>query len=306
MTRHHKKIANKRTRKHRKYIGGADQQVNANLGANLGEVNSGNGTEQINAPPKSNDGIDSGTEQINNENADSGALSAAKDVASGALDTVLDVGNSAVGLVTDKAKDIAEKTTAVVADKAMDTLDTGIKLLNDPELEQQAEHAIQESGHLATELVKATQEPIREGILGSVDTAKEAAQQVASSSLNIATNTLKAVPGVGAAVVVVDDVGQLALMGNSLLKLFSKFVGTFTNVSNKALDVVNKTMDKTNNNSMPPSSVLRGGTSQLGGMIDDRNRTFNRIENSLNDFQQSHRNTKKHNKQKRTKTKKAY
>lgn len=303
MTRHHKKIANKRTRKYKKYVGGADAQVNANLS----NVNSAKGTEQINVPSKPNDGIDSGTEQINNQTVESsvGVLGTAKDVASSALGTAVDVGNTAVGLVTDKAKDIAEKTTAVVADKAMDTLETGIKLLNNPELEQQAEHAIQESGHLAAELVKATQEPIREGILGSVDTAKEAAQQVASSSLNIATNTLKAVPGVGAAVVVVDDVGQLALMGNSLLKLFSKFVGTFTNASNKALDVVNKTMDKSNN-SMQPNNVLRGGTSQLGGIIDDRNRTFNRIENSLNDFQQSHRNTKKHNKQKRSKTRKVY
>jgi len=212
----------------------------------------------------------------------------------GVFGTVVDAGKTATGVVIGKATSVVDKAKDIVVDKAQNTLTTSIHLLNNPDLEIEAEHAIKESGHLAAELVQATQEPIKAGILGTVDTAKAAAQQVASSTLGIAVNTAKAIPGVGAVVVAVDDVGLVMQMGNSLLKLGAKGVETFTNVSGKAIDVINRSIKKPNISPVP----LSQGGGALKIIIGERQKTLKRINKTIFDFDKPY-NARKYKKTKK-------
>jgi hypothetical protein len=208
----------------------------------------------------------------------------ANNVISGTENFVAKTANEAASNIVESAEKAAEGA-----------LTTAIHTLNNPELEAEAVNAIKTSGHIATEIVQAANEPIKEGIADTIETMEESAKKAGPAMVRAGIDTVEAVPVLGTVILLADEVNQLAKVAVAGSNVFTKAFQTFANVSSKVMDVVTKTT-----NIQSPIGVQK----QMGGMIKERNEIIKRVDKSISKFESPIINThtrkyniqKKHNK----------
>jgi hypothetical protein len=212
----------------------------------------------------------------------------AKNAISGTEEFVANTANEAASVIVESTKKAAEEA-----------LTSAIHTLNNPELEAEAVNAVKTSGHIATEIVQAAKEPIKEGISDTIETMEESAKKAGPAMVRAGVDTVEAVPVLGTVILLADEVNQLAKVAVAGSNVFTKAFQTFANVSSKVMDVIST-------NTKLPSVVQK----QMGGMIKERNEIIKRVDKSISNFESPiiNTHTRKHNIQKkynkRIKTKK--
>lgn len=204
----------------------------------------------------------------------------AKNAISGTEDFVANTAKEAASVVVESTEKAAEEA-----------LTSAIHTLNNPELEAEAVNAIKTTGHIASEIVQAANEPIKEGIADTIETMEESAKKAGPAMVRAGIDTVEAIPVLGTAILLADEVNQLAKVAVAGSNVFTKAFQTFSNVSSKVMDVITKSSTQT------PSVVQK----QMGGMIKERNEIIKRVNKSIRKFESPsiYTHTRKYNIQKK-------
>ena len=168
-----------------------------------------------------------------------GVVDFAKSAASSAKTNITNVGSSFLTSVTNKATGILNTAKGVVWDKTQ----TAIQALNNPVIEAKAEHAIDEAGVLATKLTDAVKEPVEKSVSNTIDVATKAAEKAGPAVVRAGIDFVEAVPVLGTAVLLADEVHQLVKIGDAGLKVAATAVegaGEVADAVKGVLDEVNR------------------------------------------------------------------
>ena len=225
-------------------------------------------------------------------NQEPSILDLAKNAASGTAAAASNVGSAAISLVTTKAKDVVANAEHMLEEKAK----SAIHLLNDPVVEAQADKAIDEAGRLATKLVHATEDPIKESINTTIDTVEVAAKKAGPAFVRAGIDMVEAVPVLGTAILLADEVHQLTKIADAGLNVVSTGFQGASKVASAVSGVINEPATAQIN----PAAQSPQVTPQIGGMIRQRKSILKRVDRSIREFTKARkvRNMKK-NKTKR-------
>ena len=243
-----------------------------------------------------------------------------KSVASTTASSISKVGSfvasSVVSSVNNTATGILNTAKGVVRDKTQ----IAIQALNNPVVEAKAEHAIDEAGVLATKLTNAVKAPIEKSLNNTIDVAEKAAEKAGPAFVRAGIDFVEAIPVLGTAVLLADEVNQLVKIGDSGLKVVTaaaEGVGEVAQAVKEVIDdptsvvtpmssvtpisaIAPTSLDTSVSSSQPPRTTLDATTirpeqiprsipgepnvKQYGGLIRKRKSILRRIDRSVREF----------------------
>jgi hypothetical protein len=214
---------------------------------------------------------------IPNQAVEPGVVDFAKSAASSAKTNISNVGSSVLSFASDKATGLLNTTKGFVWDKTQ----TAIQTLNNPVAEAKAEHAIDEAGVLATKLTDAVKEPIQNTVNNTIEVAEKAAEKAGPAFVRAGIDFIEAVPVLGTAVLMADEVHQLVKIGDAGLKVAAtaaEGVGEVADAVKNVLDAPTPVNTPVNTPTEQPK------INQFGGLIRKRKSILRRIGRSVREF----------------------
>jgi hypothetical protein len=242
---------------------------------------------------------------VQTETIDSGPIAFAKSAASSAKTNITKVGSSLVSSVSNKASGALNTVKGALWNRTQ----SAIQSLNNPVAEAKAEHAIDKAGFLATKIADAVKAPLEKSMNNTINAAVKASEKAGPAIVRSGIDIVEAVPVLGTAVLLADEVNQLVKIGDAGLKVAATAVEGAGDVADAVSDVLdtpipdninidttvdttvdtnlNKNIDTTvdtNLNKNIDTTVVKEPEKQIGGMIRKRNGILRRIDHSVREF----------------------
>jgi len=138
--------------------------------------------------------------------------------------------------------------------------------MNDPEVKEQLEEAIEHAGELGDVIVKSSEEPLKEAVKIGVEAGTDALGAASAGIIKVGTDMMAAVPGLGAVI----EVGKMLNDG-------SKAVSAVTEASSKAISTASDAFSITSEN-------VKKGLKELEEQKKQSQQIMNRTNRSINHF----------------------
>jgi hypothetical protein len=208
------------------------------------------------------------------------------------------VENSISGAVSETAE-IGEKLLEKINDK-----------LNTPELKAETAEALNTVAGYTDIAVKAMDKPINNAIDELNEAGTKAASGIASGAVKVGTDVLAAVPGFGAVIELGKMANDASAAAGDVVAAASDATSTISKVveetsenieqgleEKKKLEelqnpIITNTTNTTNTNNTDTNNTMKGGMAKLKEMNKDGVRLSNRINKSINEFENPLQNTK--------------
>jgi hypothetical protein len=258
-------------------------------------------TDESSVADNSTKNVDDNINKISD--AASGLVTDAKEIGN----DVVDVFNKGSAAVIENINDVLEspKIENSVNEAATETAEIGEKLLENfneklssPEIKEQAKEALENAADYTEIAVEAMDKPLNKAIDQLNEAGTKAASGIASGVIKVGTDAMAAVPGLGAVI-------ELGKMANDA----SAAAGDVVEAASQATSTVSKVVEDTSKNieeevykleekknmgeNMDENESMKGGMSKLKEINKDSIKISNRVNNSINMFENPLQTNKK-------------
>lgn len=314
-----KRTVNQRTNASNIYLGGADETMNMEKSKGLFDILSekignyaGNAFDYVKAKGlrlaglqpiriDENNSMNATKEVDENINkvsdAASGLVSGAKQIGSNIVN-VFDRGSAAI---VENMNDVlgSKKVEESLGDAAQETAAIGEKLLENinekistPELKEETKKVLDNVADYTEIAVEAMDEPINKAVDELNKAGTTAASGIASGVVKVGTDVLAAVPGIGAVIEVGKMANDASAAAGDVVKAASDASSTMSRVVDETSKNIEEGLEKKELEKNGLENVTPNETNNMkGGMIKLREinkggmKIYNRINNSINEFE---------------------
>jgi hypothetical protein len=230
-------------------------------------------------------------------------VSGAKEIGS----DIVNVFNKGSAAVIGNINDVLEspQLEASVSEAASETAEIGEKLLENfneklstPELKEEAKEALENAADYAEIAVEALDKPLNKAIDQLNADGTKAASGIATGVIKVGTDAMSAVPGIGAVIELGKMANDASAAAGDVVEATSKAASTVSNVvadtTKNIEEGINKLEEEKNisenvgenvSENMNVNESMKGGMSKLKEINKDGSKIYNRVNNSINAFE---------------------
>jgi len=230
-------------------------------------------------------------------------VSGAKEIGS----DIVNVFNKGSAAVIGNINDVLEspQVEASVSEAASETAEIGEKLLENfneklstPELKEEAKEALENAADYAEIAVEALDKPLNKAIDQLNADGTKAASGIATGVIKVGTDAMAAVPGIGAVIELGKMANDASAAAGDVVEATSKAASTVSNVvadtTKNIEEGINKLEEEKNisenvgenvGQNMSVNESMKGGMSKLKEINKDGLKIYNRVNNSINAFE---------------------
>jgi len=230
-------------------------------------------------------------------------VSGAKEIGS----DIVNVFNKGSAAVIGNINEVLEspQVEASVSEAASETAEIGEKLLENfneklstPELKEEAKEALENAADYAEIAVEALDKPLNKAIDQLNADGTKAASGIATGVIKVGTDAMAAVPGIGAVIELGKMANDASAAAGDVVEATSKAVSTVSNVvadtTKNIEEGINKLEEEKNisenvgenvGQNMSVNESMKGGMSKFKEINKDGLKIYNRVNNSINAFE---------------------
>jgi hypothetical protein len=329
-TKRIKKTKNTTRNRTRKYYGGAVEESNKSKGIFdvIGNTLSNYTGKIVNyakekgmrlagvEPIKKNDELsttDNSNQNNSTKNVDDN-INKISDAASGLVTDAKEIGNDVVDVFNKGSAAVIGNINAVlespkiensVNEAATETAEIGEKLLENfneklssPEIKEETKEALENAADYTEIAVEAMDEPLNKAIDQLNEAGTKAASGIASGVIKVGTDAMAAVPGLGAVIELGKMANDASAAAGDVVEAASQATSTVSKVvedtSKNIEEGVHKLEEKKNiGENIGENESMKGGMSKLKEINKDSIKISNRVNNSINMFENPLQTNKK-------------
>lgn len=270
-------------------------------------------SNQNNSTINTDNNIDNNINKISD--ATSGLVSYAKEIGS----DIADVVNKGSAAVIENINDVLEspKIENSVSEAATETAEIGEKLLENfneklssPEIKEEAKEALKNAADYTEIAVDAMDKPLNKAIDQLSEDGTKAASGIASGVIKVGTDAMAAVPGLGAVIELGKMANDASAAAGDVVEAASQAASTVSKVvedTSKNIEEgvdkleeeknmsenVGENMDQNMDQNMSVNEGMKGGMAKLREINKDSIKISNRVNNSINMFENPLQTNKK-------------